>query len=70
MTHLCGVIEHTKHWLELEGVEMIIPALLQNSIYVLTSSNPTLVKKHIPEEFMGYPVLFVQIRNIQERLTA
>ena len=56
MTKLSHAMEVAGKWLEIEGVDMIIPRADTNEVVVVISCHPDTFKHLIPENFKGIPV--------------
>ena len=51
-------------WLSIPGVENIIPNEADQSIMVLTSCSSLLLSELIPEQFMGFNVIFYYVHGL------
>jgi len=52
-------------WLNIPGVETIIPSHDDEAIIVLISSSTLLISAFIPERFKGFPVSFYYVHGLK-----
>ncbi|MBN4080430.1 hypothetical protein JYT31_02085 [Beggiatoa alba] len=62
MTDFENALQKTSDWLNIPGVETIIPDHVEQSIMVLISCSPEKISEQIPTIFMGF---FVNIYYVQ-----